>query len=242
MREIELSPASQRALARHEEQLRTGEAVDDGRTTKREFSGSYENGVQTIWIKNATGARMIEGVASTPRPSVSGIGNPLALSSRGAMAQLPIPLMFAHAKGEAIGEVVLLRKSAEHIFVKAVIWQTEACDHAWRLIEAGEARAFSVLSGDQVFGATVDGYTHVKSWRIREVSVCRQGANPDCTFSIVGSKRIDPFASSADGWNRAKRYEPGQVINHGGSFYLAKIISKGVEPNPQDNLAWRRIK
>jgi hypothetical protein len=126
---------------------------------------------------------MIRGIASTPRVNSHGY----ALLSRGMRARFPVPLLSQH-KGAAtpIGEVVLIRKRAEDIFVHAIVGESEAADYAWDLIERGETRAFSgaAASGAGVQGV-VDDKTFYDEWRLKEVSVCRTGANADCVFEIM---------------------------------------------------------
>ena len=124
------------------------------------------------------------------------------MSSRGCMIRLPAPLLFAHGhvgdtRNKAssrnadmqIGEIFYFRKSAESIFIKAHVWNTEAGNHAWQLIQSGEARCFSGAADPKSMRlrGVVDGHSFYDAWDLSEVSVCRQGANPDCTFSVVRS-------------------------------------------------------
>lgn len=159
------------------------------------------DGVETIWFEKR-GRRMIHGIASTP--TVNSHGDSWA--SSGCEARFPIPLLFGHGliedkRGEGgkrveaspdleqlkIGEIVLVRKSEQGIYVIAVIDEgTHAGDDAWKLIESGKALCFSVGGESRSFRlrGVVDGHRYYDRWRLKEVSVCRKGANPDCTFSI----------------------------------------------------------
>ncbi|MBB4262665.1 hypothetical protein [Bradyrhizobium sp. CIR3A] len=176
------------------------------------FGSSHVNGVETIWMKNAAGGRltakrMIHGIASTPTIN----SHKYSLLSRGMMVKLPVPLLSSH-KGHAtpIGQVVLVRKKADQIYVQAVVFHNEAADYAWKLIEQGETRCFSGAAapdGYRVQGV-VDGVTFYDRWTLGEVSVCRKGANPDCTFEILPSSSLlaaapGDFASEARGAPRS---------------------------------------
>lgn len=139
--------------------------------------------IETLWVKRHSGKRMIHGVATTPTIS----SNKQSMSSRGCTIRLPVPVFSQHASAaDRIGEVVSVRKSAREIYVIAVIDEHgAAADYAWRLIEAGEVRAFSVaaIKGAEI-GAIVDGIKFWKRWTLGEVSICRAGANPDAYFEI----------------------------------------------------------
>jgi hypothetical protein len=167
---------------------RDGAAVLPTTGPKRTIAGFHHTlsqGIETIWLEGRDGPRMIRGIASTPRINSHGY----ALLSRGMRARFPVPLLSQHeGHSTPIGEVTLIRKRAEDIFVHAVIGASEAADHAWDLIERGETRAFSGASapGARVQGI-VDGKTFYDEWTLKEVSVCRAGANPDCHFEIFKS-------------------------------------------------------
>ena len=148
------------------------------------------DGVETVWLEGRTGRRMIFGIASTPTINSHGY----SLSSDGCAARLPVPVLSEHAgEGKPIGEVILLRKNREHVYVEAVIFEDNfAADHAWKLIESGKLRAFSgAMSGDPRtyhLQGIADGVSFYDRWTLKEVSICRAGACPGCGFEIMHSR------------------------------------------------------
>jgi hypothetical protein len=147
------------------------------------------NGIETLWIAGRSAGRMIHGVASTAAITEHQRGKQ-SLIPGGCSARLPVPLLFGHSKAKqtGIGEVVLLRKCSRQIYVRAALFDSEAADLAWRLIEAGEVRAFSVGAAHEGshIQAEVDGVRFFDRWRLAEVSICRRGKNADCYFEIFG--------------------------------------------------------
>jgi hypothetical protein len=55
------------------------------------------------------------------------------------------------------------------------------------LIAAGEVAAFSVGSKWADLVAEVDGVRYFRSWTLKEVSIVRTPANPDCSLRIYAS-------------------------------------------------------
>jgi hypothetical protein len=159
---------------------------------------SHRSGdTETFEVIGWAGSRIIEGTASTPRPSLpnrSGASTTILHSLGCRVELLPIPLLCGHGMlGKAtpldvhaarIGEVVLVERSRERVRVRAVVDTTPVGDFVWSKIQAGELRAFSVLSRSEL-ETPLDGLKFVERWLMREVSVCRKGANQDATFTIV---------------------------------------------------------
>jgi hypothetical protein len=140
-----------------------------------------------------TGARMIHGCASSP--AMTSHKQSQSLSSEGCRFKLPVPLLAGHGRVEGhsasleqakIGDVVWITKTPTGIFIRAVLAEGMAADHAWKLIVAGEYRALSVssLPGSATLKGVVDGIRFYDEWTLREVSICRKGANPDAEFEI----------------------------------------------------------
>lgn len=165
------------------------------RLAAQTYDGTYKDGVETLFKVAAPTTRIIAGIASTPTVNSHGC----SLSSRGCMVRLPTPLLFSHGfvgdtrnKASAnvsdlqIGEIFYVRKSPESVFVKAHVWNTDAGNFAWQLIQSGEARCFSGAADQKSLRlrGVVDGHEFYDEWTLSEVSVCRKGANPDCTFEI----------------------------------------------------------
>jgi len=160
------------------------------------YGHSYEDGVETIWKIAAPKSRIIEGIASTPTVNSHGY----SLSSKGCLIRLPAPLLFSHGfindeRKQAsrdhsemkIGEIFYARKSTSQIFIKAHVFHNEAGDYAWKLIESGEARCFSGAAAGKSLrlSGVVAHHRFFAQWELSEVSVCPQGANPDCIVTAV---------------------------------------------------------
>jgi hypothetical protein len=149
------------------------------------------------------GARMIYGCASTPTVDT----NELSISSAGCDFQFPIPLLAehgmicgdddkrvrasSHAEDLKIGDVVWLAKCESGIFIRAVLDDSRAADAAWELIERGEYKSLSrgglARYAHNKKGGVVDGITYWDRWKLGEVSVCQEGANPDCKFAVLNA-------------------------------------------------------
>jgi hypothetical protein len=116
---------------------------------------------------------MIHGIASTP--SIN--SHKYALLSRGCRAKLPVPVLSAHSPHGKVGQVIFLRKSATQIYVRCTIYENEAGDYAWRLIERGELSAFSGAADFATahLQAEIEGVKFYDSWRLQEVSMSEGG-------------------------------------------------------------------
>ncbi|WIW51140.1 hypothetical protein LRP31_18785 [Mesorhizobium mediterraneum] len=206
------------------------------------------NGQDFVTVETK-GVRRIHGIASTPKPCTSGKGNKLSLNSRGVVAELPIPLLSQHDSGGPIGEVYHIRRTDRLVYVRASLFDTPAADFAWSLIQEKTVSAFSVLSADVPdtdwsAESVVDGFRFKDQWLCKEISLVREGANPDCLFEILrhgddGKKFWDVTASKAEVnsslpyagvWKDAEQYQPGQFTTHDGSLWHAQIETKGVKP------------
>lgn len=135
-----------------------------------------ENDIEVYSVVRPAGRR-IHGICSTSRPNSHGY----ALLSRGCEIELPIPLLTSHAPGP-IGEVVLVRKRAAELYCQCLLFDNEAGNYAWTLIEAGKLISLSAAAEPQSLKlqATVDGIKFYDQWRLAEISLCERGANADC--------------------------------------------------------------
>jgi hypothetical protein len=142
-----------------------------------------DHGTQTLFYPyRLPTERLIHGIASTPAIN----SNRVSRASRGCRVRFPLPLFCTHAEvGEPIGDVVSVRLSEREIYARAEIFSNRAGDYAWKLIEDGELRCFSAGSADNKVQGVVDGIKFISSWRMRELSICRQGANSDARFEIM---------------------------------------------------------
>jgi HK97 family phage prohead protease len=189
---IELSPATAEIMARWEAEERRKEEESrrpppPAPTVRRigpwwvgkNFSIHMHADGQTItnW---QTGRRMICGVACTPVIN----GNKRSLNISGCRIQFPVPLLCAHHDLGQIGDVVSLTTEPRKLTIKAVVWDTAAGKYAWELIRSGEMRGLSIGS-TSIRRTVVDGVSFFEAWLLREVSICRVPANPDCTLEIM---------------------------------------------------------
>jgi hypothetical protein len=155
---------------------------------------SYERrGDHDIWSTGYKTKRMVHGIASTPTITT----NNHSRSSKGCKVEFPIPLLCSHENLGSIGEVVMLRRSPREIYIIAALHDGNlAADFAWSLVEQGDLRAFSVASipGSGTVDGSVFGTKFYGSWQLAEVSLCRNGANPDCNnVQIFSPRRKFPY-------------------------------------------------
>lgn len=154
---------------------------------------TYEgDGMQVVEMIEEPAGRKIWGIASTRSDTSKGF----ASNPRHCLAKIPTPLYSEHGRsGEKrhsgehaeIGYVYAIRLSPEAVKFKAVLASTMAADKAWELITSGEVAAVSI-SIDTSHPATkqmgtVDGVVYYESWALKELSICRKGANPDAVIS-----------------------------------------------------------
>jgi phage head maturation protease len=97
------------------------------------------------------------------------------------------------SQGKGVGEVTLVRTSKTEVYIQAALNNSAAADYAWALIENGEVRALSVGWNPISVQAEVDKITFYDRWSIREISMVRTGANPDCRFEIFENGATWPF-------------------------------------------------
>jgi phage head maturation protease len=102
---------------------------------------------------------------------------------------MPVPLVCDHHKLGQIGDVTLVSKYPDKIVIHGWVWDNPAADHAWALIQSGEMRALSV-GATSTQKTVVDGVTYCDRWQLREVSIVRTPANPDCVFEIYRPKEL----------------------------------------------------
>jgi hypothetical protein len=123
-------------------------------------------------------ARMIDGVAVTPRLNA----NNHVFRVEGCKITLPVPLLSAHHETGWIGEIVYCRWDSSSLYIRAIVDQSMAANHAWQLVQSGDLRALSIATVDHDGIVVDDGETERKffeNWRLSEVSLCKAGANAD---------------------------------------------------------------
>lgn len=125
---------------------------------------SVIGGTEVMLLRDAPQGRKIHGIASTS--SILDADN-IALISRGMKVDLPVPLLSKHeGLGQgAIGEVYHVEKSNDQVYIRARLFDTEAADFAWGLIDEGRrnacrsdmtrsaCRASSTVSGSSIGGS-----------------------------------------------------------------------------------------
>lgn len=147
------------------------------------FQWSRDNNVETLTLLGYEHRRTIWGCASTATVT----SHKTSKNPAGARISMPVPLKASHKVG-TIGMVTQVRKSPKSLFVRAVLDDNAASDHAWDLIRSGEMCAFSVGAGpgaDVI--AEVDGVKYYRNWTLAEVSIVRTPANPDAWLRVYGS-------------------------------------------------------
>ncbi|TGQ15922.1 hypothetical protein [Mesorhizobium sp. M00.F.Ca.ET.217.01.1.1] len=200
----------------------------------------------------ATGLR-IHGLATTPT-----ITSNSGASSSGAMkAKLPVPLLAEHKDhgSQPIGQVYFLRKSSRGVYMRAALFDHFAAKYAEDLIRKGEMQCLSIAheQGSTLL-AEVDGIRFWSDWTLKEISICRAGANPDCSFELYregddgrkfwqpsdASKRHEPRLPYRGPWKADQEYLPGDMTSHQGGLWHSEITSKGLRPN-ESPLGWKLV-
>jgi len=131
--------------------------------------------------------RIVEGWASNGNVNSHGY----SLNPRGCAVTLPAPLLVSHGKTNrgakvpdeqaAVGEIFEARCSERGVYIRAAVWNTRAGDHAWERVRSGEYGAFSgaAMNGKSlVLRGVSGGNGFYDQWRLKEVSLCPEGACP----------------------------------------------------------------
>ena len=214
-------------------------------------SDTYEQTVEPT----ATGLR-IHGLAT--KPTVT--DNNQATTSAKMQATLPVPLLSEHADqgSRPIGEVHHLRKSPSSIYMRARLFDDHiGARYAEELIRKGEVQCLSIAHtpGSNLL-AVVDGKKFWGDWTLKEISICRDGANEGCRFEIyrdgddgrqfwqapsaTTQKRIDPRLPYRGAWKPDQEYLPGDMCSHQGGLWHSEITSKGLRPN-ESPMGWKLV-
>lgn len=137
--------------------------------------------------------RELVGIATTPTPDrVGDIVEP-----KGAVFQLPIPLLWQHRSDQPIGQVVEAKVTDTGIEVRCQMAKVEEpgklkdrLDEAWQSIKAGLVRGLSIGFKDIEYSRIGDTYSYrYLKWLWLELSAVTIPANGDC--SIEGIKSAD---------------------------------------------------
>jgi hypothetical protein len=147
-----------------------------------------QRGDHSIWRTDHKTKRMVHGLASTSTIN----GHRYSLEASKCRIDFPIPLLVSHEKFGSVGEIVMARRSPREVYVIAALHDDNpAADYTWELVQQGELKAFSGAAEPGSLAA-VGSVLDVKfygEWTLSEVSLCRQGANPDCQAEIFSPRR-----------------------------------------------------
>jgi hypothetical protein len=147
-----------------------------------------QRGDHSIWSTRHKTKRMVHGLASTSTIN----SHKYSLDASRCRIDFPIPLLVSHEKFGSVGEIVLARRSPREVYVVAALHDDNpAADYTWELIQQGELKAFSgaAEAGSLVAVGSVLDVKFYGEWRLSEVSLCKQGANPDCLVEIFSPRR-----------------------------------------------------
>jgi len=187
-------------------------------------------------------ARVIEGIASTPRADRMGdIVEPM-----GAQFALPMPLLFQHDARQPIGHVEFAKPTKDGIPFRAVIAKIadagklrDRVDEAWQSVKAGLVRAVSIgfRAIDREF--MEGGGIRFKTWEWLELSVVTIPANADATITTIRS--IDTELRAASGQRVRVNLNPREATGPigtsttlpGASGSLKQNAKKGAKAMPR---------
>ncbi|RVD68417.1 MAG: hypothetical protein E5V62_19045 [Mesorhizobium sp.] len=215
---------------------------------------SIQDGVQVMSMPEPAGSILyIHGIATTPTIN----DHNYSLESAGMDAALPTPLLSSH-EGHAspLGSVFYIRRTAREVYVRAALFDNTAARYAKDLIVSGKLRCFSGASKAESMKlqGVVNGTRFYSAWTLREVSICQNGANPDCHFEVwrkgddgkkfwgslskrLSPSKLTPALAEANGlryrgpWSADEQYQPGDFASFQGGLWHSEISSKGLRPN-----------
>jgi hypothetical protein len=199
------------------------------------------------------GERVICGVASSDAINA----HDYAVSPSGMAAVLPIPLRCGHdLQGGGVGKVYLFRRNASIVYFEAALSDGFAADYAWEKILDATFQSVSLgwegRGHEMKVAAVVDGKTFYEAWLAGELSLCRQGANPDASLFILTESRRDrwrdlcvrggtvqrePKTYYRGIWKSDVQYQAGEFVTHQGSLWASTIDSTGCRPG--DGIIWK---
>lgn len=144
-------------------------------------------------------ARVLEGVASSAKPDLAGD----VLEPRGAVFEVPMPLLMQHDKNRPVGEVTAAKVSDSEIVVRASFAKDSGLayvDDAWKQVRAGLVKGLSIgaqpLKAEPILDK--DGrMTGVRytAWRWLELSAVTLPMNQAASLEVV--RMFDPWGAAA---------------------------------------------
>ncbi|MDP3822883.1 MAG: HK97 family phage prohead protease [Burkholderiales bacterium] len=160
-------------------------------------------------------AREITGFATTPQPdSAQDIVEP-----RGAVFDLPLPLLFQHRHSEPVGEVVEARVSDAGIWIRArFVKLAEPGELKSRLDDAWLAVRHRLVKGLSIGFAPIESSpiqgtwgTRFHKWAWRELSTVTLAANDACSIETV--KASDTRTRAGLDQNHTRQLPPQREKN-----------------------------
>lgn len=147
--------------------------------------------------------REFEGMASTPTPDRLGD----IVEPKGAIFNLPIPLLWQHMSDKPIGEVFSARPTKDGIPIRGRIFKAtesqaliDRLDEAWESLKIKLVRGLSIGFNPIEFSQIKDTYSYrFTSWEWLELSAVTIPANSEATISTVKSIDRDLLAASGRG-------------------------------------------
>lgn len=130
---------------------------------------------------------MVEGAATTPAVDFH---NQILVPAGCQVDALPVPLKWAH--DQQIGEVCWVRKTPGVVFVRATIDENQ--HSIWAAIKAGELHRMSVdVEALTPLKPDENGVMVCESWRLKEVSLTFNPANPECACWVWKAPQFQPI-------------------------------------------------
>lgn len=146
-------------------------------------------------------ARLIEGIATTPRQDRMGD----VVLPKGAKFKLPLPFLLDHDHRQAVGEVDHVEVTDDGIKFKAHIKRIDEpgevqqlTDKAWQLVKNGLRRAVSIGFAPLEFEPLPKGGLLFSSWEWLELSAVSVPAQADAVISSTKSYALSGGFAAID--------------------------------------------
>lgn len=155
----------------------------------------YPQAAVTLKAFEDNGARVIEGIATTPRVDRAGD----TIDPLGVEFALPLPLLWQHDAERPIGDVVSAKVTPQGITFRAIVRESPdlpALNTRWAELKTGLVKGVSIgFRATKPPTATKTGL-HYSATEWLELSCVTIAANPDCTVTHVKAFEV-PVGESA---------------------------------------------
>lgn len=169
-------------------------------------------GMQRAWSRLVVkmvseGARLLEGVATTP--STDRMGD--VVMPQGAKFKLPIPLLWQHDSAQPVGEVTACKVTKDGITCEMKIATVaeagalrDRLDMVWQTLKAGLVKGLSIGFNPMDVSPIKGTYGYqFDSWEFLELSLVTIPANADASITMI--KKIDREVLAASGTSASGR-------------------------------------